>query len=67
MHPDWQLIVVAVCVLCAVAVLVWRCYRLVCRPSQSGCGTGCHACPSNPEAKASGLIQLEIPGQNRAK
>jgi hypothetical protein len=65
---DWQLVVVAACLIWAVAVLSSRCYRLVREPSSNGCGSGgCHDCPSNTETHSSGLIQLQIPTQKRAK
>jgi hypothetical protein len=57
---DWQIVVVAACVLWAVAIVARRGYTLFQQPSASACGSGgCHGCPSGSSTSSGSLIQLD--------
>ena len=67
MQIDWQIVVVAACVLWAFIVVGRRAFRLFQLPAQGSCGSGsCHGCPSGAGADVpqNGLVQLGIPANS---
>lgn len=59
---DWQLGVVLLCMVWAVAVIGRYGYQLFSPAPSKGCGSGgCHGCLSNSTSPATGLVQLGAP------
>jgi hypothetical protein len=57
---DWQLLVVAVCIVAAAAWLTWRMVRGFRAESSSGCGSGCGDCPrQDATADPTGFVSLD--------